>query len=176
MLDANVTAGDGSAVALPRTAASRRENSVAKLLAVGNILLDVEAPTRDGVFASVAKSIGARCGLCAQDIVAGLSEREALGSTVLGQGVALAHARLKGITYPIAAFVRPPWAIPFAAPDGKPVSSLFVLLVPENATEEHLELLAQAAGMFSDKAFRDRLNGCVTAAEILAAFARWQFP
>lgn len=167
------TIGDGRASALPRTAPGRGANSVATLLAVEHVLLDAEATTRERIFASVAKLIGARSGLREAAIVAALSEREELGSTALGQGVALPHARLKGLTYPIAAFVRLKWAMPFDAPDGNPVSSILVLLVPERATDEHLELLAEAASMFCDKAFRERLSDCLAPTETVAAFARW---
>jgi PTS system nitrogen regulatory IIA component len=144
-------------------------NALADLLALEDILLDCEAPTRERLFASVASVLAPRHGLREDAIVAGLDARESLGSTALGQGVAIPHARLSGLRHAIAAFVRPRAAIPFDAPDGKPVASLLVLLVPEGATDAHLELLAQAAGLFCDKAFRDRLNRCDGAAEIRAA-------
>lgn len=171
MLDARATVADRFAP--QREATGSVQNSVAPLLALEDIMLDLEASTRDRVLAAVAKRIAAGHGLREEEIVAGLSEREELGSTALGLGVALPHARLKGLQHPIAAFVRLRLAIPYDAPDAKPVSSLLVLLVPEDATDEHLELLAQAASMFCDRAFRERLNGCVAAAEILATFASW---
>jgi PTS system nitrogen regulatory IIA component len=143
-------------------------NSLAGLLAAEDVLLDCDAATREGVFNCVATALGARHGLQANAIVAGLDDRESLGSTALGQGVAIPHARLSGLRRAIAAFVRLRAAIPFDAPDGKPVSSLLVLLVPEGATDAHLELLAQAASLFCDKAFRDRLSRCGAAPEVLA--------
>jgi PTS system nitrogen regulatory IIA component len=145
-----------------------RPNALAGVLAAEDILLDCDVTTRERAFACVATALGSHHGLAAQDIVAGLDTREALGSTALGQGVAIPHARLAGLKRAIAAFVRLRAAIPFDAPDGKPVSSLLVLLVPEGATDAHLELLAQAASLFCDKAFRDRLSHCATAPEILA--------
>jgi nitrogen PTS system EIIA component len=149
-------------------ARASRANALAGLVALEDILLDCDATTQEGVFTRVATALGSRHGLRAQDIVEGLGDREALSSTALGQGVAIPHARLTGLTRAIAAFVRLRAAIPFDAPDGKPVSSLLVLLVPEDATDVHLELLAQAAGLFCDKAFRDRLSHCDAAPEILA--------
>jgi PTS system nitrogen regulatory IIA component len=155
-------------------AAGAQQSSVADLLALEDILLDVDAMTRERVFTRVAALLGARYGLPEDELVAGLSEREALGSTALGQGVAIPHARLKGVGRPIAAFVRLRQAIPFDAPDGKPVASLLVLLVPGGATDAHLVLLAQAASMFCDKGFRDRLNSCVAATDIRATLAGWR--
>jgi PTS system nitrogen regulatory IIA component len=174
MFDTRADLRENCATAPHADAGGSQENSVAGLLALEDILLDDDATTRGHVFVRVATLIGARYGLREDDVVAGLVEREELGSTALGQGVALPHARLKGLTRPIAAFIRPRLAIPFDAPDGKPVSSVLVLLVPEGATDAHLELLAQAASMFCDKAFRDRLRTCAAAPDILATFADWR--
>lgn len=164
---------DGSATTPQAVGRGPLPKPLAGLLAPEDILLEVDAATRDGVFGRIASSIGTRHGLRAQDVVAGLAAREKLGSTALGLGVAIPHARLAGLGKTIAAFVRLRVAIPFAAPDGKPVSSLLVLLVPEDATDAHLELLAQVASMFCAKAFRDRLSACDTAAQILATWTDW---
>jgi PTS system nitrogen regulatory IIA component len=164
----------GSAVEQHVDTAGPQPNVLARLLAPEDILLDVQATTRDRVFAEVGRLIGARHGLREQDIVAGLVEREAHGSTALGQGVAIPHARVNGLAQPILAFVRTRLAIPFDAPDAKPVSSLLVLLVPERATDAHLALLAQAASMFCDKTFRDQLSASVTARDVVATFAAWR--
>jgi len=152
----------------PHPARAARQNALADLLAVEDILLDCDAATRDSAFACVASALAAHHGLREPAVIAGLAEREQLGSTGLGQGVAIPHARITGLPRAIAAFVRLRAAIPFDAPDGKPVSNLLILLVPEGATSAHLELLAQAANLFCDKAFRDRLNRCGAASEVLA--------
>ncbi len=162
--------------ASPPPAARRRaeRNPLVGLLAVEDILLDVDAATPERAFGRIATSIGTRHGLREADVVAGLAAREGLGSTALGHGVAIPHARLAGITRLIAGFVRLRPAIDFDAPDGKPVASLLVLLVPELATDAHLVLLAQAASMLGTQALREKLETCVTAAEIYAALAGWR--
>src|SRR5205823_13081022 len=86
-----------------------------------------------------------------------LFAREKLGSTGLGQGIAIPHGRIKGLDHALAAFVRPREPIPFDAPDGKPVGQVFVLLVPEHAPAEHLQLLSQLAGMVTARTFPDEL-------------------
>ena len=63
--------------------------------------------------------------------------------------------------------------VPFDAPDGKPVSLIFVLLVPETANEHHLQLLSELAQMFSDKAFREQLTAAPDVAALHALFANW---
>jgi len=99
--------------------------------------------------------------------------RENLGSTGLGQGVAIPHARLKGLRQAVAAYLRVNPAISFDAPDGKPVSELLFLLVPEQATEDHLQTLAEAAEMFNDRRFRDHLRNQFSATSVYQAFVDW---
>lgn len=75
--------------------------------------------------------------------------RERLGSTGLGKGVALPHGRIKGLTRPLGALLTLEQGIDFDAIDKQPVDLLFALLVPEESTEEHLQILAALAGLFS---------------------------
>ena len=108
------------------------------------------------------------------DAVAGsLHAREKLGSTGLGQGIAIPHGRIKGLREARGAFARLKSPIAFDAPDGRPVSSVFVLLVPEHATEQHLQLLSELAQMFSDKRFREALAGAPDAAAMYELFRNW---
>lgn len=151
-------------------------NAVAKMLSPGNILLDVDASTKRRVFDEVGRLFEQRCGLAQARVVESLSAREKLGSTGLGQGVALPHARVKGLPQALAAFVRPKLPIAFDAPDGKPVSDILVLLVPEQATEQHLQILAEIAQMFCDRSFREQLRMRVDAGGVYQLFADWQNP
>src|SRR5204863_7198967 len=103
-----------------------------------------------------------------------LSAREKLGSTGLGQGIAIPHGRIKGLAEAQGAFARLAEPIAFDAPDGKPVKEVFVLLVPEHATEQHLQLLSELAQMFSDRAFRDKLAAAVNAQDLIELFRGWE--
>ena len=76
----------------------------------------------------------------------------------MGQGVAIPHGRIAKLTAPVGAFLRLKEAIPFEAPDGKPVNLLFFVLVPEKATDAHLQILAALAEMFADESMRARLS------------------
>ncbi|MGB7551508.1 MAG: PTS sugar transporter subunit IIA [Chromatiaceae bacterium] len=87
-----------------------------------------------------------------------LLERERLGSTGLGHGVALPHARVQEAGEAIGAFVQVRQAVDFDAIDEQPVDLAFAMLVPEAATEVHLQLLAQLAGLFGEEEFRERLR------------------
>jgi len=103
-----------------------------------------------------------------------LFARERLGSTGLGQGVAIPHGRIKGLKEAMAAVVRVSEPIPFDAPDGMPVSLLVFLLVPEHATEEHLEILSELAELLSDPVVRDTLMTAPDSAPIRQLLAGWE--
>ncbi len=96
--------------------------------------------------------------LDAQDIFENLIAREKLGSTGFGNGIAIPHCRLAGCNAPISAVLHLDAAVDFDAIDGAPVDLLFVLLVPEAATDEHLELLRQIASMLDRSEVRERLR------------------
>ena len=87
-----------------------------------------------------------------------LVAREKLGSTGFGDGIAIPHCRLIGCTAPISAVLHLETAVDFDAIDGEPVDLLFVLLVPEEATDDHLDLLRQIAGIFEQDDVRERLR------------------
>jgi PTS system nitrogen regulatory IIA component len=100
-----------------------------------------------------------------------LFAREKLGSTGLGQGVAIPHGRIKGLKDATGAFLRLAAPVPFDSPDGKPVSLLFVLLVPEVATEQHLQILSELAQHFSDRTCREALASAIDANCVRQIFA-----
>lgn len=95
-----------------------------------------------------------------------LLEREKLGSTGMGQGIALPHARVEGLTRARGAFIQLQQAVDYDAIDDVSVDLVFGLLVPEAATEEHLQLLSALAGRFQDKAFCDRMRRAQSADEL----------
>lgn len=97
-------------------------------------------------------------GLDAEEIFTGIIGRERLGSTGLGEGVAIPHCRLENCQETIGALVKLPEPIDFDAIDGSPVDLLFVLIVPSEATDAHLQTLASLAELFSQAEFRDALR------------------
>ena len=148
-------------------------NFVAQLFSPGDVLLDVELASKQALFDAVGRLWQERHGISAAEVIDSLNAREDLGSTGLGQGVAIPHARIKSSSKAVAAFVRPKTAIEFDSPDDKPVNCCFVLLVPAQATEQHLQILAEVAEMLSSEQFRTQLNTLKTAAEIHQLFSNW---
>ena len=133
-------------------------NPVGELLRLGDINLDVDVPDKAGLLQLIASLLARRLGLSYADVLESLTAREDLGSTALGHGVAIPHARMPQCYAVAGVFVRTKAAVPFDAPDHKPVSLFLALVVPKQATERHLQLLATAATMFNDRVFREKLR------------------
>ncbi|CAG0977873.1 PTS system, galactitol-specific IIA component [Burkholderiales bacterium] len=148
-------------------------NRIADLLPRTNVAVGVDAATKRDLFVTIAGLFEASGGIQRAAVVDALSAREKLGSTGLGQGIAIPHGRIKGLKDARGAFVRLAQPIPFDAPDGRPVNQVFVLLVPEQATEQHLELLSDLAQMFSERAFREQLAAAPDAAATWQAISAW---
>jgi len=141
-------------------------NLISPLLPASHIALDVDAGDKKALFERVGTMLAGASGLTRGQVVDGLLARERLGSTGLGQGIAIPHGRVKGLREAVGAFLRLRVPIPFEAPDNRPVSLVFVLLVPERATDLHLQILSELAQMFSDRDFRAQL---ATAPDALTA-------
>jgi PTS system nitrogen regulatory IIA component len=107
------------------------------------------------------------------EIFNSLISRERLGSTGLGNGVALPHGRIDGLKEPLGALLTLDEGIDFDAVDHKPVDLLFALLVPEQSTDDHLQILARLAEMFSNQDFCARLRECVDSRECLNLIHNW---
>jgi len=113
------------------------------------------------------------------DIFHQLIERERLGSTGLGHGVALPHGRLQSdmqkgtFDISLGCFIKLEQGVDFDSPDRKPADLLFGLLVPEHCTDEHLQILAALAKMFSDTEFCDTLRLCQNSEDLYAQLSCW---
>jgi PTS system nitrogen regulatory IIA component len=149
-------------------------NLVAKLLSPANVLIDLEVSSKKRLFEQVGLLFENQHGLARSVVFDSLFARERLGSTGLGQGVAIPHGRIKGLKEALGAFVRVQQPVPFDAPDGNPVRLVFVLLVPEKATEKHLQILSELAQMFSDKALRESMGSAPDATALHQLVTSWQ--
>ncbi|MCU0870197.1 MAG: PTS sugar transporter subunit IIA [Burkholderiales bacterium] len=147
---------------------------VSRLLTDERVLLDVDVVSKKRVFEHVALMFENTLGLSQRHVYDALFARERLGSTGLGQGIAVPHGRMKTIREAVGALVRTRQPIAFEAPDGNPVQLLFVLLVPEKANEVHLQILSELAEMFSDRALRADLLAAPEAAVARRHVVDWE--
>lgn len=148
-------------------------NQIAKILPAANVVVDLEVGSKKRVFEQAGLLFENHHSIARATVYDALFAREKLGSTGLGQGVAIPHGRIKGLKEAIGAFFRLTTPVPYEAPDGQPVGMLFVMLVPEAANERHLQLLSELAQMFSDRAFREALAQAPDPAAIHRSFEQW---
>ena len=151
--------------------------NLSRILSPENVVLDLKVSSKKRVFEQVGLIFENNCGIARAVVSESLFARERLGSTGLGSGVAVPHGRIKGVKSlkaPMAAFVRLSDPIPFESPDDQPVTLLFFLLIPDNVTELHLEILSEIAEMFSDDNFRNLLATEPSAASVHQRIVNWQ--
>jgi nitrogen PTS system EIIA component len=149
-------------------------NDIANYLKSQDICLDLHVPDKPALFDAVGMHIERQHDLPRDWVVQSLSRREQAGSTGVGEGLAIPHARVNGLTRTLAVYVRLSSPIPFDAPDDKPVSDVLVLLVPSPANLVHLKLLSEVTQMFSDRRFRKQLRSSADAHEIVQLFTSWR--
>jgi nitrogen PTS system EIIA component len=147
---------------------------VSKLLTPDHVSVDLQVSSKKRLFEQVGLMFENRHALARAVVFDSLFARERLGSTGLGQGVAIPHGRIKGLKEALGAFIRLAQPVPFDAPDGQAVTLVFVLLVPEKATEKHLQLLSELAQMFSDKALREAMSRAPDAQALHQLITSWQ--
>ncbi len=149
-------------------------NLIAKLLPLSNILIDADLTSKKRIFEQAGLLFENNQQVARNQVFDSLFAREKLGSTGLGQGVAIPHGRIKGLKAAAGALIRVREAVPFDAPDGQNVRLAFVLLVPERATDEHLQILSELAQMFCDRPFREKLFGAAAPEELLQLITQWE--
>ena len=149
-------------------------NLITKLLPASNVIVDLDVSSKKRVFEQVGLVFENNRNIARSEVFDSLFAREKLGSTGLGQGIAIPHGRIKGLKEPVGAVVRTRQPIPFDAPDGQNVSIIFVLLVPDRATDIHLQILSELAQMFSEKPFREQLLAAPDSTEIHRLITQWQ--
>lgn len=146
-------------------------NPIANLLPEKHILLDLDASSKKRLFEEASQLLADSARLDRALIFDNLLSREKLGSTGLGQGVAIPHGRIKGLKEASGAFIRLAEPIDFDAPDKRPVNLVFVLLAPEQATETSLQVLAALATGFANREFREALLAAADAASVRELFS-----
>ncbi len=132
---------------------------ISDLLSPADIMLDVRAKDKSRLLRELSTRAAAEVGLDADQVSEEIAKREELGSTGVGNGVALPHARLRGLKAPFGLLARLRQAIDFAAIDDQPVDIVFLLLLPKSADGAQLNALACVARVLRDPEALRRLRG-----------------
>ncbi len=148
-------------------------NVLAKHLPANHVTLDLDITSKKRLFEQIGLLFENEGRVARAQVFDALFAREKLGSTGLGFGVAIPHGRIKNLRDTLAVFIRAKAGIPFEAPDGAPVRLVFAMLVPEHATEQHLNLLSELAQMFSDPDLRALLETETDAAKVHQLLTEW---
>lgn len=149
-------------------------NRLASILPAAQVLVSIDASSKKRAFEEAGLLFENLHGLSRALVTDSLFARERLGSTGLGHGVAIPHGRIKGLKSPMAAVLQLEQPIGFDAPDEQPVKLLIFLLVPEAATQKHLEILSEIAELLSDAPLRERLKSTADAGDLHALIDGWQ--
>lgn len=149
-------------------------NRLASILSAAQVLVQVDVSSKKRAFEEAGLLFENLHGLSRALVTDSLFSRERLGSTGLGHGVAIPHGRIKGLKSPMAAVFQLASPIAFEAPDELPVGLMIFLLVPEAATQKHLEILSEIAEMLSDVELRSKLVSSADAAELHQLIVNWQ--
>ena len=148
-------------------------NRLSQILSPSQVLVSVDATSKKRAFEEAGLLFENLHGLNRALITDSLFARERLGSTGLGHGVAIPHGRIKGLKAPMAAVFQLQAPIGFDAPDEQAVALLIFLLVPEAATQKHLEILSEIAELLSDSVLREKLKTTSDAAALHHLLASW---
>lgn len=149
-------------------------NRLASILSPEQVLAHVEVTSKKRAFEEAGLLFENLHGLSRALVTDSLFSRERLGSTGLGHGVAIPHGRIKGLKAPMAAVFQLANPIGFDAPDDVVVGLLIFLLVPEAATQKHLEILSEIAELLSDSELRERMLASSDAIQLHSMIAGWQ--
>jgi len=149
-------------------------NRLAAILPASQVLVAVEATSKKRVFEEAGLLFENLHGLSRALVTDSLFSRERLGSTGLGHGVAIPHGRIKGLKAPMAAVLKLAQPIGFDAPDEQSVALLIFLLVPEAATQKHLEILSEIAELLSDAELREKLIASESSQALHGLIDNWQ--
>jgi PTS system nitrogen regulatory IIA component len=148
-------------------------NRLAAILPATQVLVGIDATSKKRAFEEAGLLFENLHGLSRALVTDSLFARERLGSTGLGHGVAIPHGRIKGLKAPLAAVLRLSQPIGFDAPDEQAVGILIFLLVPEAATQKHLEILSEIAELLSDAGLRERIKAADQANVLHSLIADW---
>lgn len=149
-------------------------NRIAELLTPQRSLCQVQGGSKKRLFELVADILGReREEFHPGELVAGMLAREKLGSTALGGGIAIPHCRLTDCEEPCGVLLSLAGETDFEAPDGEQVNLMFALVVPKEATQDHLNLLADLARLFSQSAFCEALRDCRSSEALYTTAINW---
>ena len=140
--------------------------TISALLSPDRIFIDADISSKKRLLEFIANTVATQFSLPQSALFNNLLDRERLGSTGLGKGFAIPHARLVNLDTTIACFIRLDQPVNFEAPDNQPVDLVFAIIIPENATDEHLKILSSLAKIFSQSEICEAIRNAGSGEEV----------
>ena len=137
-----------------------------------SIFIDVQADSQKNVFKILGNTFSKKNKDLSSLIIEKLNERERLGSTSVGNGIAIPHTKVNGIKETQVIFLKLKSGVDFSAPDGKKIDLIFSIIAPENSESDHLLILSSISNFIRKKEKVDRLRGSATIEEIQFLFSK----
>jgi PTS system nitrogen regulatory IIA component len=145
---------------------------LADILSEDSVVVSADASNKNDVLSKLAERAAAATGFAAEQILAALSEREALGSTGLGNGIAVPHGKFAPLKRVVAVFVKLTTPVDFEAVDDQPVDVVMMLLAPVGAGADHLKALARVARILRTDSVVEALRRTNDPARLYAILTR----
>jgi PTS system nitrogen regulatory IIA component len=146
---------------------------ISSLFSTKNVLLGVPATSKKRVFELASQTFARLYELPEKEVFEGLNNREKLGSTYLGHGLSIPHARLPGITSPATVFIRLQEPLAMTSDGKSQTTDLFFVIAPEDNSTDHLDVLALTVELFSDEEMRAKLRDASTAEDFCSLIRTW---
>ena len=137
-----------------------------------SIFIDVQADSQKNVFKILGNTFSKKNKDLSSLIIEKLNERERLGSTSVGNGIAIPHTKVDGIKETQVIFLKLKSGVDFSASDGKKIDLIFSIIAPENSESDHLLILSSISNFIRKKEKVDRLRGSATIEEIQFLFSK----
>lgn len=138
-----------------------------------SVLLDVDFEDQQHLFAFIAQLLSLQNGVPAQRMLSCLQRREQVGSTAIGQGVVIPHARVAELDHIYMLYIRLAKPIAYVTPDTVPVQHVLALLVPSPAIDSHLEILSRVTRCFAQQSFREKLCAASQPQQVVSLFEQY---
>ena len=145
---------------------------LSEFICKNSIFIDVQADSQKNVFKILGNTFSKKNKDLSSLIIEKLNERERLGSTSVGNGIAIPHTKVNGIKETQVIFLKLKSGVDFSAPDGKKIDLIFSIIAPENSESDHLLILSSISNFIRKKEKVDRLRGSATIEEIQFLFSK----
>ncbi len=143
------------------------------VLAPEHVLVNIDIPDKRALFESIAQLVENTRKVPKAKVLDSLLDREKRASTAIGRGLAIPHGRSKAVRETMCIFIKLKQGIEFGAPDGLPVQLVFITLVPDHATEAHLQLLSEIAQLMSDSEMSQTLSDAADSENAYRIIQEW---